>query len=249
MQVHVLTLHNVSVYVWMTFIYMYMCDCVCIIIIQVGGICNANWCTSNGVLIKLKDVPEMGYLTTDKPPRGEICVKTDSMIEGYYKNSHETTEKFQDGFFCTGDIGVMDVPGHVIIIDRKKNIFKLAQGEFVAPEKIEGLYESTSNFMEQVYVYGNIYRNNVLAVIVPHAPALIKWKLKQQTEDKSGTNDNELEQTEAKSNDNSAANNEETVGSSRASSEPDTGDYTTMYMQKHTYTPCTCIYVCNSCEK
>ncbi len=129
------------------------------------------------VTIRLRDVPDMGYFTTDKPPRGEICVKTKNMISGYYKNEEETEEKFQNGFFCTGDIGIMDTPGHVVVIDRKKNIFKLAQGEFVAPERIEGVFESLSNLVEQVYVYGNIYQNNVVAVVVPHQAALFQWGL------------------------------------------------------------------------
>ena len=128
------------------------------------------------VTIRLRDVPDMGYFTTDKPPRGEICVKTKNMISGYYKNEEETEEKFQNGFFCTGDIGIMDTPGHVVVVDRKKNIFKLAQGEFVAPERIEGVFESLSNLVEQVYVYGNIYQSNVVAVVVPHQAALFQLR-------------------------------------------------------------------------
>ena len=135
------------------------------------------------VTIRLRDVPEMGYFTSDKPPRGEVCVKTSYMISGYYKNQEETNEKFQNGFFCTGDIGAMERPGFVRVIDRKKNIFKLAQGEFVAPEKIEGVFESRSNLIEQVYLYGNIYQNNVVAVIIPHMEALKQWKKSNNDED------------------------------------------------------------------
>ena len=116
----------------------------------------------------------MGYLTTDNPPRGEICVKTPEIIEGYYKNSEETQEKFVDGYFRTGDIGIMAAPGKIRIIDRKKNLFKLAQGEFVAPERLEGMFENSS-LIEQVYIYGNILQTNVLAVVVPHAEALAQW--------------------------------------------------------------------------
>ena len=90
-----------------------------------------------GVDLKLIDVPEMGYLTTDNPPRGEICVKSSDNISGYYKNPEETAEKFVDGYFRTGDIGVKLASDKIRIIDRKKNLFKLAQGEFVAPERIE----------------------------------------------------------------------------------------------------------------
>ena len=78
--------------------------------------------------MKLVDVPEMGYLGSDNPPRGEICVHTEEMIKGYYKNEKETEERFIDGFFRTGDIGVIEKKGNIKIIDRKKNLFKLAQG-------------------------------------------------------------------------------------------------------------------------
>lgn len=117
----------------------------------------------------------MGYLTTDTPPRGEVCVQTAYMITGYYKNTQDTQEKFKDGYFCTGDIGVMQRPGYVKVIDRKKNIFKLAQGEFVAPERIETIFEDNSSFIEQVYVYGNIWQTNVVALVIPHKEQVMKW--------------------------------------------------------------------------
>lgn len=68
---------------------------------QAGGI------TSSGVLlpnvdVKLVDVPEMGYFASSDPPQGEICVKTDDIISGYYKNPEATAEKFVDGYFRTG---------------------------------------------------------------------------------------------------------------------------------------------------
>ena len=116
----------------------------------------------------------MGYLTTDKPPRGEICVKSSDNISGYYKNPEETAAKFVDGYFRTGDIGVQLASDKIRIIDRKKNLFKLAQGEFVAPERIEGLFENSS-LIEQVYVYGNVHQTNVVAVVVPYREALLEW--------------------------------------------------------------------------
>ena len=123
----------------------------------------------------------MGYLTTDIPPRGEICVKTSTMIPGYYKNLQDTDEKFQDGYFCTGDIGTVDSIGQVTIIDRKKNIFKLSQGEFVAPEKLENIFENGSRFIEQVFVHGSIWRDNVVGLVVPHRDALEKWWIENNT--------------------------------------------------------------------
>ena len=141
---------------------------------QVGGISQGNSIIGHAK-VKLVDVPEMGYLTTDSPPRGEICVQTEAMVDGYFKNEAETSEKFVDGYFRTGDIGVMESPDKVRIIDRKKNIFKLAQGEFVSPERLENLYTSSSPLIEQVYVYGNSLQMNVVAVVVPHSGGLLAW--------------------------------------------------------------------------
>lgn len=122
--------------------------------------------------MKLLDVPEMGYWTTDNPPRGEICVKTPDMIDGYFKNPEVTAEKFVDGYFLTGDIGVMEKVGKIRIIDRKKNIFKLSQGEFVSPEGLEGVFSGGSHYISQMYVYGNSLQSNIVAVVVPEQEGL-----------------------------------------------------------------------------
>lgn len=58
---------------------------------------------------------------------------------------------------------------------RKKNLFKLAQGEFVAPSRLEDLFTGDSNFIEQIYIYGNSMWTNVVAVVVPYQTAVEKW--------------------------------------------------------------------------
>ncbi len=117
--------------------------------------------------VKLIDVPEMGYFTTDNPPRGEISIKTPEMIDRYFKDPEVTAKKFVDGYFLTGDIGMVDSSGKITIIDRKKNIFKLSQGEFVSPESLENLYSGASHLIDQIYVYGSSLHSNVIAVVVP----------------------------------------------------------------------------------
>jgi len=117
--------------------------------------------------IRLRDVPEMNYLHTNAVPTGEILIRGPCVFKGYYKNEAATAEALtEDGWLCTGDVGRWNPNGTLSIIDRKKNIFKLAQGEYIAAEKIEQVYQKCG-LIGQVWVYGNSYKSFVLAVIVP----------------------------------------------------------------------------------
>jgi fatty acid CoA ligase FadD9 len=123
----------------------------------------------NVVAWKLADVPELGYLETDKPyPRGELLVKTLRMVPGYYRNPEATRETFDEaGFFRTGDVVEQRGPDEFVWIDRKKNVLKLAQGEFVSVSRLEELFVAGSPFIGQMFLHGTGLWSYLLAVVVP----------------------------------------------------------------------------------
>ena len=107
------------------------------------------------VKIRLKDLPENGYLSTDKPPRGEICFWGSSIMTGYFNNPEKTAEALTaDGWMQSGDVGVINDDGTIQVIDRAKNIFKLSQGEYISPEKCENIYIQ-SEWLAQTFIHGD----------------------------------------------------------------------------------------------
>jgi len=132
---------------------------------------------------KLTDVPSMGYSSDDKPyPRGEICIRGNCISPGYYKNKEKTDEVFdKDGWFHTGDIGRLNEDGTLSIIDRAKNIFKLSQGEYVAPEYLENVY-SRAPFVAQCFVHGESSQAYVVAVVIPDEETVKIWAKKNNVE-------------------------------------------------------------------
>jgi fatty acid CoA ligase FadD9 len=122
---------------------------------------------------KLVDVPDLGYFATDRPhPRGELWVKSADVIPGYYKRPEVTAELFDtEGWYHTGDVFAEIGPERLIYVDRRNNVLKLSQGEFVTVSKLEAAYGGHPS-IRQIFVYGNSARSYLLAVIVPTDDAL-----------------------------------------------------------------------------
>jgi long-chain acyl-CoA synthetase len=102
---------------------------------------------------------------------GEILVRGANVMQGYYKKPEETRAVFTaDGWFKTGDVGYIDERGHLFITDRKKELFKLSNGKYVAPQLVESFIKQ-SQYVSQVVVVG-AGRKQPAALIVPDWEAL-----------------------------------------------------------------------------
>ncbi len=104
---------------------------------------------------------------------GEILASGPNIMLGYYKNKKETEETIKDGWLHTGDIGVFDAEGFLIITDRKKHLFKTSQGKYVAPTPIENMFLA-SKYIDQFVIIGD-RRMFITALIVPDFEALKEY--------------------------------------------------------------------------
>ena len=153
----------------------------------VGGVDNTTE-------FKLVDLPDFNYLTTDvnpetgvPEPRGEICFRG-SLFDGYFKNITETHNLIdKDGWVHSGDVGIiLTNNGNALkIIDRVKNLFKLNQGEFVSPEKVQKILIN-SKYINQIFLHGESLYNYAIALVYPELNECIKF-LKENK--KLGDND------------------------------------------------------------
>jgi long-chain acyl-CoA synthetase len=126
------------------------------------------------VKLRLKDIPEMNYLHTNAIPTGEVYFYGASIMRGYYKNEEKTNECIYDGWLASGDVGAVLPNGALKIIDRAKNIFKLSQGEYIAPEKLENVFVQ-STYAMQVWLYGESLRDYTIMFMVADPGAIKAW--------------------------------------------------------------------------
>ncbi|MBU9765517.1 AMP-binding protein [Mycobacterium sp. TNTM28] len=121
---------------------------------------------------KLLDVPELGYYGTDRPyPRGELLVKSENLSPGYYRRPESTAGSFDaDGYYRTGDIMAEIAPDQLEFVERRTNVVKLSQGEFVALSQLESVFVASPR-IRQIFVYADSAQAFVLAVVVPEPHA------------------------------------------------------------------------------
>ncbi|XP_010523913.1 PREDICTED: long chain acyl-CoA synthetase 1 isoform X2 [Tarenaya hassleriana] len=124
--------------------------------------------------LRLEEVPEMGYDPLGDNPSGEICIRGKCLFTGYYKNPELTREVMKDGWFHTGDIGQILPNGVLKVIDRKKNLIKLSQGEYVALEHLENVF-GQNPVVEDIWVYGDSFKSKLVAVVVPNPESVELW--------------------------------------------------------------------------
>uniref|UniRef100_A0A8C1TGU5 Arachidonate--CoA ligase n=1 Tax=Cyprinus carpio TaxID=7962 RepID=A0A8C1TGU5_CYPCA len=124
-------------------------------------------------MVKLTDIPDMNYYA--KNGEGEICIRGHSVFRGYLKDEERTGETLDaDGWLHTGDVGQWLPNGTLRIVDRKKHIFKLSQGEYIAPEKIENVYTRCVPVL-QVFVHGDSLQSYLIGVVVPDPEVFVDW--------------------------------------------------------------------------
>ncbi|KAJ3080641.1 long-chain fatty acid-CoA ligase [Rhizoclosmatium hyalinum] len=142
--------------------------------------------------MKLVDVENTSYKSTNVPkPQGEIWVRGANVMKGYFKQPALTREVLtEDGWMMTGDIGEWNADGTLSIIDRKKNLVKLANGEYIALEKLESMYK-TSKFVQNICVYADPEQAYPVALIQPIEKEL---KATAAALDKNVTAEHELEE-------------------------------------------------------
>lgn len=139
--------------------------------------------TESAPVISVNRAPDTRLHTVGRPvletevkiaDDGEILVRGELVMQGYWRNEEATRDTIRNGWLHTGDIGVFDQDGHLMITDRKKDIIVNSGGDNIAPQRVEGILIAEPEF-SQAMVFGD-KRPHLVAVIVPDADWLTEWK-------------------------------------------------------------------------
>lgn len=131
---------------------------------------------SSGTLVKNLELKICDDNGNEVPvgEKGEIVVKGENVMAGYWKNDKATRETIRDGWLHTGDIGYLDKDRFLYVLGREKSLLISSDGEKYSPEGIEEAIVSHSNYIDQVMLYNN-QSPYTIALIVPHREALVRW--------------------------------------------------------------------------
>jgi long-chain acyl-CoA synthetase len=143
------------------------------------------------ITVKLIDVPDAGYFA--KNNQGEVLIKGAPVTKEYYKNDEETKKAFEyeEGWFSTGDIGEWTASGALKVIDRKKNLVKTLNGEYIALEKIESIYRS-NKYVLNICCYADQTKVKPIGIVLPNEPQ-VKELVHQLGLDKSAKSAGDVE--------------------------------------------------------
>jgi long-chain acyl-CoA synthetase len=131
-------------------------------------------CNRPRARIKMHSVgPPLDGVEVRIAPDGEICVRGELVMDGYWMNDAESHRVLQDGWLLTGDVGHIDKDGHIVITDRKKDIIVNDKGDNVAPQRVEGML-TLQDEIAQAMVYGD-RRPYLVGVVVPEAEWALAW--------------------------------------------------------------------------
>ena len=106
---------------------------------------------------------------------GEICVRGELVMHGYWRNEAETKRVLVDGWLLTGDIGHIDDAGRIVITDRKKDLIVNDKGDNIAPQKIEGMLTLQPEIIQAMVVGDR--RPHLVSLIVPDPEWLTEWAI------------------------------------------------------------------------
>jgi len=131
---------------------------------------------SSGYLVKHMELKICDMDGNELPPleKGEIVIKGENVMAGYYKNDKSTAETIIDGWLHTGDLGYMDTDGFLYVVGRFKSLLISSDGEKYSPEGIEESLADNSRYIEQVVLYNN-QNPYTTALIVPNKDALKRY--------------------------------------------------------------------------
>ena len=143
------------------------------------------------ITVKLIDVPDAGYYA--KNNQGEILIKGAPVLKEYYQNPEETKKAFEyeEGWFSTGDIGEWTSNGSLKVIDRKKNLVKTLNGEYIALEKLESIYRS-NKYVLNICCYADENKVKPIGIVLPNEAQVKELIVKLGLNEGKSANDIEV---------------------------------------------------------